>query len=125
MNNNLKHTWETYVASWKAATSAAKRTLFEKSLDSACGYNDPLVNIKGWDELEAYMLDFHRQVPGGHFVTTYFLAHNNKSIARWEMKNGDNFVLGDGISYGEYNKSGLLVSMTGFFELPNQQTETV
>lgn len=118
MNQNFQQTWETFVASWKAESAAEKRKLFEKSLDRNCVYNDPLDNAKGWDELEAVMLDFHRQVPGGYFVTHYFQAHSNKSIAKWEMLNGENLVIGDGISYGEYNEHGMLVSMTGFFELP-------
>ncbi len=118
MSNNLEATWETYASSWKVESAVDKRTLFEQCLDSACRYHDPLIKTKGWDELEAYMLDFHRQIPGGYFVTTYFLAHSDRSIAKWEMRNGDNMVLGDGISYGEYNEKGKLVSVTGFFELP-------
>jgi len=116
--NNAKEIWETYTASWKAVQAAEKRAIFEKCLDEKCQYNDPLVKTNGWEELAAYMLDFHQQIPGGHFVTHYFLAHSNKSIARWEMRNGDNVVLGDGISYGEYNQDGKLISMTGFFETP-------
>ena len=124
MNNNHEQTWETYVDSWKTANPKEKRALFEKCLDSACEYDDPLVSTKGWDGLEAYMQDFHQQIPGSYFVTTYFLTHNNKSIARWEMKNAEGIVLGDGISYGEYNSNGHLVSIIGFFELPNQRRET-
>lgn len=118
MHTNYQETWETYVASWKAKTENDKRALFEKSLAPNCQYQDPLVTATGWDELVAYMLDFHQQIPGGHFVTTYFLGHNNKSIARWEMKNGDNIVLSDGISYGEYDEQGALVAMIGFFDPP-------
>ena len=118
MSQNFEQTWNTYRASWQADTAVEKRELFKKSLDPACQYNDPLVRTKGWDELEAVMLGFHQQIPGGYFVTTYFLAHSNKSIARWELYNGDHVALGDGISYGEYNDAGMLVSMTGFFELP-------
>ena len=118
MHNSCEDTWKIYTAAWKAAASTEKRVLFKQCLDPACQYHDPLIKTKGWDELEAYMLDFHRQIPGGHFVTTYFLAHSNKSIARWEMRNAENVKLGDGISYGEYNASGNLVSMTGFFEAP-------
>jgi hypothetical protein len=120
MSNNYRDTWETIVSSWKVASPAEKRALFEKCLDPECQYNDPLIKAKGWDELEAYMMDFHLQIPGGHFATTYFLAHNNKSIAKWEMRNGDNIVLGDGISYAEYNENGYLTSMTGFFEPPKE-----
>ncbi len=118
MSTNFKATWETYALSWKMSSSAEKRALFKKCLDSACQYHDPLIKTKGWDELEAYIRDFHRQIPGGYFVTTYFLAHSHKSIARWEMRNGENVVLSDGISYAEYNQNGNLVSITGFFETP-------
>jgi len=118
MSDKFRETWENYVSSWKAKTAPEKRFLFASCLDTACDYNDPTAKTKGWDELVTYMLDFHKQIPGGHFITTYFLAHSNKSIAKWEMRNGENVVLGDGISYGEYNEKGNLVSMTGFFEVP-------
>jgi hypothetical protein len=116
MSHNFEQTWDTYTSSWMADSDAEKRKLFEKSLDIACQYSDPLIKANGWDELIKYMQDFHRQIPGGYFVTKYFLAHSNKSIAKWEMRNGDHVVLGDGISYGEYNDNGKLISMTGFFE---------
>ena len=64
------------------------------------------------------MLNFHEQTPGGYFETTYFLAHNNKSVAKWEMKNDEDTVLSDGISYGEFNEKGKLTSITGFYETP-------
>ena len=118
MSNKFNETWELYTSSWKTETSEDKRAIFAKCLDAACVYNDPLIRTKGWDELLKYMLDFHKQIPGGHFVTKYFLAHSNKSIAKWDMKNGDSTILGEGISYGEYNNEGRLVSMTGFFETP-------
>lgn len=118
MSKNFKKTWETYTSSWKAESADNKRAIFEECLDVECIYNDPLIKTIGWDKLVAYMLDFHQQIPGGHFVTNYFLAHNNQSIAKWEMKNGENSVVGEGISYGKYNENGKLVSMTGFFETP-------
>ncbi|MEM7344846.1 MAG: nuclear transport factor 2 family protein [Chloroflexota bacterium] len=118
MNTNFKETWETYVSSWKVETAAEKRAIFEKALAPNCHYQYPLASTTNWDELVAYMLDFHQQIPGGHFVTTYFAHHNDKSIATWQMKSGDNIVLGNGISYGEYNVQGVLTSMIGFFEVP-------
>lgn len=116
MNNNFENTWETYTSSWKAETEAEKQELFSQSLAKNCIYNDPITKAQGWDNLAKYMNEFHQQVPGGHFVTTSFMSHSNKSVVTWEMKNGDNIVLGDGISYGEYNDQGLLTAMTGFFE---------
>jgi len=118
MNNDLEGTWEAYTSSWQADSAEKKRTIFEECLDDSCVYNDPHVKTKNWDELLGYMLDFNVQVPGGHFVTKSFMAHNNQSIAKWEMKNGQQAVIGEGISYGRYNENGKLISMTGFFETP-------
>lgn len=115
MEHNYRDIWNTYTASWKAETAEEKQSIFEQCLDPANQYNDPIIKTTNWDDFIAYMLDFHKQVPGGHFVTQYFQAHNNKSIARWKMVNGEGNVLGEGISYAEY-KEGKLISETGFFE---------
>jgi len=118
MSKTFKDIWEIYVSSWKAEDTTDKLNLFKKSLDTSCVYNDPLTKAHGWDELINYMLDFHKQIPGGYFLTTYFMAHSNKSIAKWNMNNGEGQVMGDGISYCAYNDDGKLISITGFFETP-------
>ncbi len=118
MTNKFEATWESYTSSWQSKTSDGKRVIFESCLDEECVYNDPLVKTQGWDALVEYMLDFHKQIPDGYFETFYFLAHNNQSIARWYMKNADNDVIGEGISYGEYNNEGKLKQMIGFFDTP-------
>ena len=116
MKSDYKKTWETYVASWKAESVADKRALFATSLAPACRYTDPMIATTGTEELAEYMVEFHKQVPGGHFVTTWFLSHHDRSVAKWNMVGIDGTVLGDGVSYGEYNVEGLLVAMTGFYE---------
>lgn len=118
MTYDLQRTWETYTSSWKAESSLAKRDIFDKCLDPACTYTDPNAQASSWDQLLSYMVEFHQQVPGGHFVTTYFLAYNNQSIAKWNMKTGDDKIIGEGISYCKYNANGKLVEITGFFETP-------
>jgi hypothetical protein len=82
-------------------------------------YRDPLTEAKGHEPLIGYMLAFHAQIPGAHFVTKYFLAHHERSIAKWNLVDGSGNVIGDGISYAEYGSDGKLVAMTGFFEAPH------
>ncbi len=121
MNNSQttqQQTWETYVSSWKAANSAEMQSIFTNCLAESCQYNDPLTQTNGHAELSGYITSLHQQIPGVHFVTSYFQAHNNRSIAKWEMRMGDGTPLTDGVSYGEYGEDGVLVSMSGFFELP-------
>jgi hypothetical protein len=116
--NQRRKIWDIYTESWKAETREEKMELFSMSLATGCRYTDPTAQDEGWEELADNMLGFHTQIPGGHFVTTFFLAHHDKSITKWEMRNSNDEFLGDGISYGEYNSAGKLTSMTGFFETP-------
>lgn len=116
--SDFKTIWETYTSAWKAETASEKQVIFEQSLAKGAIYTDPLAVTNGWDELIGYMLEFHKQIAGGHFVTTYFLAHNQKSIAKWDMCAADGTKIGEGISYGQYNDDGKLTAMTGFYETP-------
>ena len=114
----FRRTWEAYAASWKPENAARRRSLFEQALNPGCEYRDPLVHAVGWDALDTYMQDFQRQVPGGHFATTWFAAHHGRSIAKWEMRGADASVLGHGVSYAEYGDDGKLRAMNGFFDTP-------
>ena len=118
MNNTKQITWETYTRAWREATPEAKAAALERSAAASCLYQDPLRVTKGHRELIDYMMDFHKQLPGGHFVTTYFLAHHESSIAKWNMVDGTGRIVGEGVSFGQYDSRGALVAMTGFFEAP-------
>ncbi len=120
MTTDRRATRERYVSAWKEATATGKADKLRQCVAANCVYTDPATLAKGHEELIAYMLAFHQQVPGGHFVTTYFLAHHDVSIAKWNMASGDGAVIGDGVSYGQYNAQGTLIAMTGFFETPPQ-----
>lgn len=121
MGRDMEHenVWETYVRSWKVATVKEKRALLEASLSPEFVYQDPLARAEGWDQLVTYMLGFHEQVPGGHFVTQQFMSNGDRSVARWEMKGADGAVLGDGIGYAEYGADGKVLKLMNFFETPS------
>jgi hypothetical protein len=118
MNTIQQTTWETYTRAWRETTPDAKAAALAQSVVSSCRYQDPLTSAQGHGELIDYMMDFHRQLPGGHFVTTSFAAHHDTSVARWNMVDGAGRVVGDGVSFGQYDHAGSLVEMTGFFDVP-------
>ncbi len=120
MNQTAEQIWALYSSSWKCTDAAERQAIFAQSLAPDCRYTDPLAQTTGWDGLAGYMAAFHEQVPGGHFEITHFQAHNQRSIAKWNLVDGSGAVLSDGISYGEYAEDGKLVSMNGFFEVPGQ-----
>jgi len=109
--------WETYVSAWKSGSVDRVRRLLEASLAQGCSYQDPLVKVSGLDDLMTYMSNFHQQVAGGHFVTRRFRFHHGQSVAQWDMLDGDGKVIGDGVSVGNYNEAGRLVTITGFFDI--------
>lgn len=114
----LATTWDTYTAAWRADSEATRQDLLAHSVHPDCHYADPLVQAAGWPALTAYMRDLQQQIPGVHFVTQQFIAHHQKSMARWQMVDGQAQVLGEGVSFGEYTTEGMLLRMTGFFEVP-------
>ncbi len=116
--DSFETTWKRYSTSWGPVSSEEREAIFADSVKPSCIYRDPITTASGTAELAAYMEKFQSQIPGGHFVTTYFLAHSDRSIAKWEMRDGDSKVLGDGVSYGEYGSDGMLTGLTGFFEQP-------
>jgi len=118
MNIDRRGTWDTYTLAWRETTARAKLQALRASTSEACVYCDPLARTDGHDALVDYMMDFHQQIPGGYFETTYFLAHHDGSISKWTMHSGDGAVVGDGVSFGEYDAQGRLQSMTGFFDDP-------
>lgn len=118
--DDRRKTWETYVSAWKLLDAKARSGALSTSVAEHAVYRDPLCQAEGHGPLIEYMNGFHEQVPGGHFETTYFQAHHDRSIAKWNMRNGQGLVLGEGVSYGEYDAEGKLVSMIGFFETPSR-----
>ena len=108
--------WERYAKIWKLDGAKSKHAACEEILEPDCVYTDPLTQRHGFDDLVAYMVEFHQQIPGGHFVTTYFNAHHDRSLARWNMVAGDGTVVGEGASVATYSPGGKLQTMTGFFE---------
>ncbi len=118
INSDQRNAWETYVSAWREASAEGKRAALKRCAAPDCVYQDPLTFAEGQEALVDYMLAFHQQVPGGHFITNYFLAHHDASIAKWNMVNGEGATIGEGVSYGQYNQQGALIAMTGFFETP-------
>ncbi|GJI98593.1 hypothetical protein RugamoR57_53110 [Duganella caerulea] len=117
MQIDHQQVWETYTSAWKAESADDKRALFEASLARECAYQDPLTKVNGWDNLMAYMSNFHQQIPGGHFVTRRFRYHQGQSVAQWDMLDRLGNVIGDGASVGHYNEAGRLVAIAGFFDI--------
>lgn len=108
--------WQAYTDVWQAGSD--RRAVFEATLAPECIYTDPLVQARGYDELDAYVRDFQRQVPGGRFVTEQFAVHHDLGLVHWTMRDGAGQRLSGGTSFAEFAEDGRLQRMTGFFDVP-------
>lgn len=117
-NNTHKTIWETYTQSWSETDVSKRLRLFGQALSPDCIYTDPLMQTTGYGQLSGYMEALHNNVPGVSFVTTAFKSHHDRSLAHWDMQDGDGNVLSQGASYGLYGADGRLTQMSGFFDPP-------
>jgi len=117
---DFREIWESYANLWKTEDVDNKRQRLSKILAENFRYTDPRSETIGHDALIDVILDFNNTVPGAYFSTTRFMTHNNRSVAAWEMKSSDAETLGNGISYAEYDQSGKLVTISGFYDLPTE-----
>jgi hypothetical protein len=64
------------------------------------------------------MAQFQQSAPGGAFVATKSATHHDRALMHWNMIDGKQNVLAQGVSYFLYGADGRLTQMTGFFEFP-------
>ncbi len=117
-NNTNLNTLEAYSKALSMADESDRQKLFELSLSPDCIYTDPLVQTKGYAQLSAYISELHKNIPDVAFVITNFKFHHDRSLAHWNMVDGNDNLIFEGASYGLYGVDGRLTQMTGFFEPP-------
>ena len=117
-SSKRRDTWEAYTRSWSEKTPAERQKAFEANLHPGCVYTDPHFQVEGYRSLDGYMADFQKNIPGGHFVTTKFLTHHDRSLAYWDMLDGTGRKVGEGASFAVYDSDGRLTMMSGFFAPP-------
>ncbi|MGB7816636.1 MAG: nuclear transport factor 2 family protein [Methylotenera sp.] len=117
-SNSQKHTWKIYSLSWSEVDVSKRLQLFEQSLSPDCVYTDPLIQTSGYVQLSDYMTELQKNVPGVKFIITDFESHHDRSLAHWNMVDGNGNLFIQGASYGLYGVDGRLTQMTGFYEPP-------
>lgn len=118
---DYRKTWENYTSIWRSKSLNDRLSSFKDSVSDECIYADPLVEVKGWDHISEYIETFQKQFPDCYFKTVDFFVNKNKSTCSWQMISQDDQVVGHGISYAEYENSGKLIKIAGFFDVPEQK----
>ena len=115
-------TWKRYQAAWSAISKEERAELLAGSVAQDAVYSDPTVVCNGLEELTAKIEQSQEKTPGALFQNTRFLTHHQQGMSEWSMLDARGATLATGSSYACFNDKGLLVQMTGFYELPGQKS---
>ncbi|MEM7107129.1 MAG: nuclear transport factor 2 family protein [Bacteroidota bacterium] len=113
--NNINHVWETYRASWSNDNSEERTKELRKIMTEDFLYQDPNVQLSGYEQLSKYMSQFQKEFVGTSFVITDFQYHHDRSLANWNMVNMEDEVVSNGTDSAIY-ENGKLKQITGFFK---------
>ncbi len=111
-------TWKRYQAAWADISTGEREQLLQSSVSVDAVYTDPTSECHGLQELMAKIEQSQQKTPGASFENTKFLSHHQQGWSSWAMRNKEGATVATGNSYARFNPEGLLVQMTGFFELP-------
>ena len=113
-----RETWQTYMSLWGPLSTAERQAGVQEALHPNCEYRDPRTTTTGIDDLVTYMEHYQQEFPGSTIEMRYFLSHNDRCTVRWEIEDPERNVVMDGTSYGEFDPEGKIVTMCGFYEMP-------
>jgi archaellum component FlaC len=113
--NKTNQLWETYRASWSNDNSVERTEELRNILTEDFEYIDPNIELKGYEELSDYMLQFQKEFVGASFTIQDFQEHHNRSLAHWNMVNAENEVVANGTDFAIY-EYGKLKQIIGFFK---------
>lgn len=122
MHEEYLATWTRYQAAWSDISSEERKALLKESVAADAVYTDPTNECRGLEELIAKIEQSQRKTPGPSFENTRLLTHHQQALSSWTMRSKEGTALATGNSYARFNAEGLLVQMTGFFELPGKSS---
>jgi hypothetical protein len=107
-------TWHAYAAAW-SAPDEQRRALLDQHVGPQVAYRDPTIEVHGQDALSEYMHAFQQAYPRHRFAIVGVDAHHDRSLARWQLRDGDEAPVQDGVSHAIHDAEHRLVDITGFF----------
>jgi hypothetical protein len=112
---------DAYFTCWNTLDAAERATAVALAYASDAHLVDPLVDVRGHDELTATFTAFHSMYPGHSFRQQGGIdAHHSLARWGWEMVDADGNVVLDGIDVAIIGADGRITNVAGFFgaELP-------
>ena len=104
-----------YLAAWNEYDPTRVRPLLEKSVAPDVLFVDPAHTTRGVDELQAMILDAHRERPNASYVRVSGVdGHNLRYRYLWEVRLDGELLL-PGMDVTTVDESGAILQIDGFF----------
>jgi len=116
-------TVDTYLAMWNEPDRATRLALIERAWTTEGRYVDPVQEAKGHDALSAMVDAIQTQFPGQRFRRQSGIdTHHDQVRFAWDLAAPDGAVTVAGLDVGVVADDGRLVSITGFFGEPPEDS---
>ena len=116
-------TVDTYLAMWNEPDRATRLALIERAWTTEGRYVDPVQEAQGHDALSAMVDAVQAQFPGQRFRRQSGIdTHHDQVRFAWDLAAPDGAVTVAGVDVGVVADDGRLVSITGFFGDPPEDS---
>jgi hypothetical protein len=116
-------TVDTYLAMWNEPDRATRLALIERAWTTEGRYVDPVQEAQGHDALSAMVDAIQAQFPGQRFRRQSGIdSHHDQVRFAWDLAAPDGAVTVAGVDVGVVADDGRLVSITGFFGEPPEDS---
>lgn len=108
---------ERYLACWNETDADARRDLIAKTWAEDATYTDPMVDVRGRDELDATIGAVQAQFPGFVFSAVGPVdAHHQQARFSWGLGPADTEPLVIGFDVVALDDAGRIVTVLGFLD---------
>jgi SnoaL-like domain len=106
-----------YIAAWNEKDPGRRRGLVDQVWAADGSYTDPLVDVRGRDEIDAVIAGAQQQFPGMVFrLAGPVDAHHNQARFTWELGPAGGEALVVGFDVAVLDGDGHLRSVHGFLD---------
>ncbi|WP_040280033.1 nuclear transport factor 2 family protein [Psychroserpens damuponensis] len=114
--NDFKYAWNVWCNSWTITNTTERAQELQHILAQNFTYTDPVMAVKGVDQINEAIQQFQAQAPGITFDATHISTHNNRFLVKWNMLNAENDIINEGSSFIQ-TENNKFKDITGFFEV--------
>ena len=108
---------EKYIALWNEADQPRRKALIAKAWTEDASYVDPMMQIRGHDEIDAMIGAVHQRFPGHVFALSGTPdGHGDRVRFSWTLGAPEALPIAHGTDFGIVASDGRLRAVTGFLD---------